>query len=375
MVASEESGADAETETETDFENQYPSLFAAFSAKLDFENLPSYNQETQPNYVDQDNTSGNPIANSAALLGRILFYDKNLSSNNTTSCSSCHTQAQAFGSLDTVSAGANGITARHSMRLVNARFGEENNFFWDERVSSLEAQVTLPIQNHEEMGFSGANGAPGLDDLILKLSDIEYYGDLFAYAYGSEEVTEDRIQRALAQFIRSLQSFDSKYDTGRALTGNDNADFPNFSVDENAGKRLFLQTANRGGANCAVCHRPPEFDIVPNARNNGVIGVFGSSSLTDTTVTRTPTLRDLVGPDGSLNGPLMHDGSHVSLEAVIEHYDNEIVANANLDNRLQVRGSPQRLGLSVAEKAQLVLFLKTLSGTDIYTNEKWADPF
>ena len=102
------------------------------------------------------------------------------------------------------------------MRLVNARFSEEDNFFWDERARSLEEQTTQPIQDHIEMGFSGTNGQPNLDSLIRKMQNIDYYQSLFTLAFNDNTITEERMQQALAQFVRSIQSFDSKYDTGRA---------------------------------------------------------------------------------------------------------------------------------------------------------------
>ncbi|MEZ4818412.1 MAG: hypothetical protein R3A45_00415 [Bdellovibrionota bacterium] len=129
-----------------------------------------------------------------------------------------------------------------------------------------------------------------------------------------------------------------------------------------------------GGAGCAGCHNPPEFDIRSTSGNNGVTGVFGSLD-TDFTVTRAPSLRDLVKPDGSSNGAFMHDASLGSLEDVIEHYNSGIALNDDLDERLAPGGVPQNLGLSATEKQQLVDFLKTLSGSNVYTDPKYASPF
>jgi cytochrome c peroxidase len=109
-------------------------------------------------------------------------------------------------------------TTRHAMRLINSRFAREQ-ILWDERANTLELQTTQPIQNHIEM-FSGTLGAADLNTLITKLQKIGYYQELFKYTYGSETVSENKIQLALAQFIRSIQSFDSKYDAGRALLAN-----------------------------------------------------------------------------------------------------------------------------------------------------------
>ena len=135
-------------------------------------------------------------------------------------------------------------------------------------------------------------------------------------------INEDKIQRALAQFVRSIQSFDSKFDVGLSEQPNLNAPFSNFTPQENLGKQLFLASPPNGGAGCASCHAPPEFDIDPNTLNNGIIGVIGSTTDIDLINTRSPSLRDIVNPDGSLNGPLMHDGSMTSLLQVIDHYNN-----------------------------------------------------
>ena len=264
------------------------------------------------------------------------------------------------------------------MRLINSRYANEGNFFWDERAVSLEDQVTQPIQDHVEMGFSGEDGDPNFDDLVVKLLAIDYYQILFEFAFGSSSIDEDKIQRALAQFVRSIQSFDSKFDDGLIQVPNPNAPFPNYTTQENLGKQLFLAPPQNGGAGCAGCHAPPEFDIDPNTLNNGITGVVGSTTEIDLTNTISPSLRDIVNPDGSLNGPLMHDGSLTTLLEVVEHYNSipNDAANINLDNRLERPGNQtQQLNLTTNEKNALEAFLKTLTGIDVYTNEIWSDPF
>jgi cytochrome c peroxidase len=176
-----------------DYKTLYPDFYKTFSTKLDFSNLPNYANQAVPTYIRKSNITINPITDRGALLGRVLFYDKNLSSNNTVSCASCHSQSHSFSDLQTTSTGVNGATPRHSMRLVNARFGAEDSFFWDERAATLEVQTTQPIQNHEEMGFSGTNGDQNLSDLMTRLRGILHYKDLFNYVYGSSEITETKI--------------------------------------------------------------------------------------------------------------------------------------------------------------------------------------
>lgn len=371
--------------TDEEYQNvvSYPSVEAEFGSKIDLNNLANYANQSIPNYITKDNTGGNPITDKGATLGRVLFYDKNLSSNNTISCSSCHQQANAFSDGAVASVGVNGTTGRHSMRLINTRFSVESKFFWDERAPSLEFQTTQPIQNHEEMGYSGTNGDETISALINKLSAINYYKELFKFVYGSEEITETKIQLALAQFIRSIQSFDSKYDAGRAQVANNNVPFPNFTAQENNGKNLFMTppvfdaTGNRtsGGLGCAACHAAPEFDIDPNTLSNGIGGSINGGP--DFTNTRAPSLRDLVKPDATTNGPMMHTGVITSLQAAIGHYGNltAAIGNPNLDPRLKPNGFGQQLHLNATEINAMIAFLQTLSGTNVYSDSKWSNPF
>ena len=364
----------------------YPAVEAAFGTNIDLSNLLGYASQAKPAYIVKDNSGGAVVNNSKATLGRVLFYDKNLSINNSVSCGSCHKQAFAFGDTALVSSGVEGgLTGRHSMRLVNIRFATEAKMFWNERALNLEEQVVQPIQDHAEMGFSGENGRLGFSALLSKLQEIEYYKELFRFVYGDEQVTETRIQEGLTHFVRSIQSFDSKYDAGRALVNNDAASFPNFTTQENQGKQLFLARpefdagGNRiaGGLGCNGCHNAPEFDIDPNTRNNGIIGVVNESGI-DIENTRAPSLRDLVKSDGTVNGPMMHTGSFTSLQQVLGHYGTIQIAAGNaggLDQRLRPGGFGQQLHLTAPEVNAVQTFLRTLAGTKIYTDTRWSNPF
>jgi cytochrome c peroxidase len=362
----------------------YPFVEAEFGSSINLQNLANYANQVVPTYITKNNAQGNLITDKGATLGRVLFYDKKLSSNNTISCSSCHIQANAFGDVAVASQGVNGTTGRHSMRLINVRFANEAKFFWDERAINLETQTSMPIKDHGEMGFSGQNGDQSFSDLIIKLNAVGYYRELFKFAYGTEEITETKIQTALSQFIRSIQSFDSKYDAGRALAPNDGAPFANFTAQENQGKNLFLTPPSfnasgvrtSGGLGCAGCHRAPEFDIDPNTGNNGIIGTIAGTGI-DVTNTRAPSLRDLVKLDGTTNGPMMHTGVITSLQQAIGHYGTINIApgNNNLDPRLRPGGVGQQLNVTAAEVNAVVAFLRTLSGSDVYTNPKWSNPF
>lgn len=365
--------------------SQYPNIAAAFGNAIDLNHLSDYADQFVPDYITRDNTANNPVTDKGATLGRVLFYDKNLSGNNTISCASCHIQSHAFGDPNLTSVGVNGNSARHAMRLVNARYANEHRFFWDERAETLELQTTQPIRNHAEMGYSGQNGAPDINVMLAKLQSIGYYQELFRFVYGDMQVTEDRIQMALAQFVRSITSFDSKYDAGRKLADNPNAPFPNFTMQENHGKYLFEtppafdnhSSRTGGGLGCVICHAAPEFDIDPNSRNNGIIGSIGSD-LPELNNTRAPSLRDVMKSDGTLNGPLMHTGEFTTIGQVLAHYNQIYILpqNTNLDHRLvPIVGSPQRLNITADEIEAIKAFLQTLAGSNVYTDPKWSSPF
>lgn len=350
-------------------------------AVLDLTKLASYANQTVPDDINRDNTpQNNPITDIGATLGRVLFYDRSLSRNGTISCASCHQQKHAFGDPAVASTGVAGTTGRHSMRLVNARFASERRFFWDERAPSLEVQTTQPIQDSVEMGFSGADGDPDFSALVERIAEMELYQVLFTAVYGSPQVTEQRMQSALAQFIRSIQSFDSKYDEGLSSAPNPNANFTNFTAQENLGKQLFTAPPVPG-AGCAACHRPPTFDIDPNSGHNRIIGSLTGG--TDLTNTRSPSLRDVVDSQGRAHGPFMHDGSKATLLDVINHYNAIPGITPGLDRRLagppprpgMPPGQGQRLNLTTEEKEALIAFLGTLTGSSIYTDEKWSSPF
>jgi len=369
-------GPSGQPNTETD------PIEIAFNGQLDLSDPHNYATQSLPAYITRDNTGNNLITDAGATLGRVLFYDKALSSIGTTSCASCHQQELAFSDGAIASTGVAGTTSRHSMRLVNARFGSEVRFFWNERAATLEDQTAQPIQDHIEMGFSGIDEGPSFEDLLDRLNGLDYYTPLFTGAFGSGEATEERISEALAQFIRSIQSFDSKYDAGRAQVNNEGQQFPNFTEEENRGRQLFgnrpqFNNDNErigGGLGCGSCHQSPEFSIDPRSRNNGVTASTGGA-FPEFNVTRSPSLRDLFRPDGGENGPYMHNGFLRTIDDVLDHYNAIPSINPQLDGRLMPADTPQRLNLSAEERSAVVAFLKTLTGSAVYSDERWSDPF
>lgn len=173
---------------------------------------------------EKDNTpANNPVTDEGATLGRVLFYDKKLSANGTVSCASFHQQDKGFSDDAALSLGFDGgTTRRHSMSLINARWYGRGRFFWDERAATLEEQVLMPFQDPVEMGMT-------LDQVVNTVAAQTYYPELFQAAFGSEEVTAEKISMALAQFVRSIVSVNSKYDEGRPQANIPTNDFPNYT--------------------------------------------------------------------------------------------------------------------------------------------------
>jgi cytochrome c peroxidase len=322
-----------------------------------------------------DNTPlDNPITDDGATLGRVLFYDKNLSANSTISCASCHQQSKGFSDDAVLSIGfEGGKSRRHSMTLINARFYQRGRFFWDERAATLEEQVLMPFQDEVEMGMT-------LDEVVNRVKTQSYYPELFEKAFGSPDVDADKIAKALAQFVRSIVSYSSKYDTGRSMVMNPGANFPNFTSEENLGKNLFFQTIPNGGGACFGCHTTEAFiSANPGPQNNG-LDAFSDADLGAGEVFRNPifvgrfktsSLRNI-----EMTAPYMHDGRFSTLEEVVEHYNSGIQSHPTLSPALtDPLGNPVRLQFSEAEKSALVAFLKTLTDPGISTEVKWSDPF
>jgi cytochrome c peroxidase len=310
-----------------------------------------------------DNTpDDNPVTDHGATLGRVLFYDTRLSANNTVSCGSCHVQKNAFVDPNRFSKGFEGkLTDRHAMSLVNLRYVARGRFFWDERAGNLEETVLLPIQNQVEMGQD-------LTRLIEVLGQDEKYAELFGKAFGDGKVTPERVGKALAQFVRSIVSCRSKYDVGLAKVTSVRDDFPNFSVQENRGKALFL-------SNCAACHLPGQdvnFLMIRPA-NNGLDadyknadGGLGDITLNprDIGLFKSPSLRNV-----EHTAPYMHDGRFSTLDKMIDHYSKEVQLHPNLDPRMR------RLSFTDSEKAAFFAFLKTLTDQQFLTDPKFSDPW
>lgn len=310
----------------------------------------------------------NPTTEEGVHLGRMLFYETALSASNKVSCATCHKQELAFTDGLRFSAGHDGMPqTRNTMSLANLLW--VRSFFWDGRAKGLEAQAETPLTAAHEMGQA-------MDLSCGKLRDKKTYGPLFREAFGSDEITAERIAKALAQFERTLVSASSRYDD--YLQGKYTP-----TPSEAAGMKLFYADPDpeRGirGAACGHCHSGPK-TYNELFHNNGLDPVpkdLGREAITgqvyDRGRFRVPTLRNV-----ALTAPYMHDGRFKTLEEVVDHYSDHLVPSAALSTVLQHRSNVRggvSLHLTAQEKADVVRFLKMLTDSSFVTNKSFSNPF
>lgn len=336
------------------------------------------------------------FTNEGATLGRVLFYDRNLSINRTVSCGSCHGQTEGFAENKQVSEGFNGMLGtRNSLNIAEIGFSNYDKLFWDDREQNLEEMVLLPLQDGDEMGISMAQ-------LLNRLENLEYYPPLFEMAFGTNEISEELVGSAMAQFIRTMLPLDSKLDQGIANN------FVDFNDEELLGKTIFQQ-------DCQSCHSSVvttqdwatlEEEIFENADPDGNFPLFGTELMFmflgphntgldleyadggmsewtgfqgDEGKFKTPNLKNV-----ALSAPYMHDGRFADLEEVIEFYSEEVEGHPNshfLENSF-FYDVPDNLPDSFIgfeyteeEKSALVAFMHTLTDESFINDSKWSDPF
>jgi len=225
----------------------------------------------------------------------------------------------------------------------------------------------MPFQDATEMGMT-------LDTLVAAIEAQDFYPGLFEEAFGDSEVTSERVSMALAQFVRSIVSFGSRYDEGRAQVSSATVDFPNFTEQENLGRQIFMNTPmGPNGAGCAVCHQGETMSAV-EANNNGLDvnsdvdsgygEITGASG--DMGTFKVPSLRNI-----AVRATFMHDGRFSSLRAVIDHYGDSVQAHPNLGMPLNMHD----LDFSEEEREALLAFLETLTDEDMLLAPKFASPF
>ena len=305
------------------------------------------NNWPKPNY----NFAQNPLSANKIELGRALFYEPMLSRNNTISCASCHSQYNAFTHVDhDLSHGIDDkIGTRNSPALVNLAW--HKLFMWDGAINHLDVQALAPINHPSEMDEK-------LENVVIKLQKSKIYPGLYKKAFGDSLITGEHTLKAISQFMLTLVSANSKYDSVMLKK-------TTFTAQEKNGYNLFKK-------NCASCHVEPLFTNL-EFENNGLnldkeLNDIGRMKVTknskDSLKFKVPTLRNI-----EFSYPYMHDGRFNRLIEVLNHYTSKINSSKTLAKQLQ---SP--LVLTSNEKVDLIAFLLTLTDKEFIFNPKFSYP-
>jgi cytochrome c peroxidase len=293
-----------------------------------------YDFQVPVGFIQANLPASNPMTLEGVALGRQLFYDPKLSKNDAQSCADCHTQSYGFTDDGLqFSIGVDGIAGnRNSMPLINLAW--ENKFFWDGRSNTLEEQIFGPVVNPIEMNISWP-------EVESKLNADANYKNLFKQVFNIDYIDSVHVSKAIAQFLRTMVSGNSKYDK--------------FVREE-----VSLTTSELNGLN-----------IYNTERGDCFHRMLVTGSASDKGKFKVPTLRNI-----EFTAPYMHDGRFATLEEVVDHYDQGGVSSSTVDplmKHLQGSASPG-LNLTLTEKQDLVNFLKTLSDPDFISNMAFTHP-
>ncbi|MBL7952221.1 MAG: cytochrome-c peroxidase [Flavobacteriales bacterium] len=299
----------------------------------------------------------NPLTAEGVALGRKLFYEKALSDNSSMACASCHRQEHAFSDPRRFSIGTDGsMGRRNSMPVQNLAW--DHGFFWDTRASSLEEQAYGPVRDHAEM----RNTWPVVEE---RLRAHPEYPALFEKAFGSTHIDSVRVVQAIAQFERTLLSFNSPYD--RFVH---NGDMNALTEQQQRGMALFF-----GDAHCNDCHFGPRFND-HGVQNIGLGHLNGDLGLMEVTGNEADMgrFKNIGLRNVAVSGPYMHDGRHATLEEVLQFYADEVVLNTpNLDEHM-FGWTLGMVDLDEQDQADLVAFLHALTDEEFLTNPAFGDP-
>ncbi len=308
----------------------------------------------------------NPVTVEGVTLGRYLFYDKILSSDSTFSCASCHQQQYAFsGGPVAFSEGRYGSTMkRNTMPLFNLAWYP--SYFWDGRASSIETQIFHPVREKNEMNLNWNVAAN-------RLEQNAFYKKLFRDAFGEQQIDSVQIANSIAQFLRTMISYNSKYDL--VLNGK-----RKLNENEYAGLGL-INDQTKG--DCLHCHVTDGGVLGTTGKfsNNGLDAITdpldyadkGRGSITgninDNGKFMIPSLRNL-----AFTAPYMHDGRFKTLQEVLKFYSEGVQKSANIDSKMEF-AHKGGANLSCEEQENIISFLLTLSDSVFITNPEFSDPF
>lgn len=332
-------------------------------------------------YIPADN----PMTVEGVRLGKYLFYDSILSRDYKQSCGSCHLQKFAFSNGNVkFSTGQDGVSIgkRNAPALFNKAWEVEGvppfgGFFWDGRAKSLEDQALQPLLNPSEMDLGDINIA------LDRLQKSSMYPAMFEKAFGSNIVVRENIAKAIAQFMRSIVSGTSLYDSIRPFLTNyplkdqftGSQIFLNDPRPDGSGARVPYALNGYSGIDCGHCHTPPLFTAEPGINpflNNGFTASGDNGELI--THIKVPSLRNI-----ALTMPYMHDGQLQNIDSVLAHYDhgNTVKNSSHLSDEMFYKryGKIQDMKLSKTEIIQVKAFLNSLTDYSLLTNPEYKNPF
>jgi cytochrome c peroxidase len=331
---------------------QFCKVDPKISTPVNFDDLRIIQPEGWPDPVYT--FSNNAIKKEVFELGRELFYDPILSHDNTIACGSCHQQYAAFANIDhKFSHGVNDqLGKRNAPGIFNVTW--HKSFMYDGGIGHIEIQPMGPIQNPIEMGDTFAH-------VLKKLQASDKYKDMFKKAYGTEEVTDTRMLKSMAQFMGLMYSYNSKFDHYKRNEKN-----ATLTASEARGYDLFVSK------NCVACHTEPLFSDFNYHNNtiavNPLLGDSGRYKITKTPADafyfKTPSLRNV-----ALTAPYMHDGRYSSLYQCVDHYAHP-ENTLNPDPMLPAGG----IVLSEQDKQDIIAFLNTLTDYEFINDPRFSDP-
>ncbi len=337
---------------------------------------PSFSFSALPSQINAP--SDNTLSQEKIVLGKLLFFDPILSGNKDVACATCHHPSHGYAEFRDLSIGVNGIgfganrkfnspntipiVKRNAHTVLNTAFNgmidsvtsnpKKAAMFWDNRVSSLEAQALEPIKALEEMRGTKISKVDILDTIIQRLKNNKRYVELFTNAFPNKSsITTSTLSKAIASFERSLTTPNTRFD--QYLNGDLNA----LSSSEKEG----FETFKRVG--CAECHKGPMFSdyklhvlTVPENKKLS----FADSALGDFKF-RTPTLRNL-----RLTAPYMHNGTLNNLQEVVEFYEGIAGNKSRNPNVTAKKTDPliRKMRLKTKDIHPIVSFLNSLSSND-----------
>jgi cytochrome c peroxidase len=272
-------------------------------------------------------------------FGKQLFFDTQLSPDNTVSCATCHQPNRAFTDGQKLSVGFhNRLAMRNAPTLLNV--GYQKALMFDGQVPNLEMQVLVPLQDSAEM-------ANDMKTLIFKLRKNPKYQEQAKKLY-NRDFDPYVLTRSLAAFQRSLLSFQTSFD--KYQSGNPTA----ISESAKRGWKVYSRKLY-----CTECHTPPHFTNF-KVENNGLYSDYSdildkgryriNNDSTEIGAFKVPTLRNIM-----ITSPYMHDGSLNNILEVIAHYKKG--GNQHFNQSKVIR----EFNLTKKEEKDLLEFFKTLS--------------